>query len=411
MMKHFSHFRPVALLKYALPLMLLMTSASAKASNEKYHPQRQSGHAYFVHKDGAMILDKTTNLVWQRCSVGQAFDSATGCVGQARQFTFEQAQQLSKDGWRVPTISELQTLRVCSTGFDTKKMVDLQNGGKQVASKCNNNATTPTINTKAFPNTTFDLYWSSSPNVGYSNYAWGVGVRNGYVDIFNRSYVNYVRLVRTSRSLGNVVASEFVTPLEKSYHQQRQSGEAYVVHKNGTMILDKTTNLVWQRCSVGQAFDSATGCVGQARQFTFEQAQQLSKDGWRVPTISELQTLRVCSTGFDTKNMIDLQNGGKHVASKCNNNSIRPAINTKAFPYKRSDSISLDLYWSSSPYVGYSDNAWLVYFYGGYVLDYHRFNDYYVRLVRASQSLGDAVALEFVTPLEEDTFAMTIQTS
>jgi hypothetical protein len=103
-MKHFSHFHPVALLKYALPLMLLMTSASAQADDNAHHQQRASGEAYVVHKDGAMVLDKTTKLVWQRCSVGQMFDKVKGCVDEGKKFNFDEAQQLSQDGWRVPTV-------------------------------------------------------------------------------------------------------------------------------------------------------------------------------------------------------------------------------------------------------------------------------------------------------------------
>jgi hypothetical protein len=214
-MKHFSHFRSVALLKYALPLMLLMTSASAQAGDKTHHQQRTSGEAYVVHKDGAMVLDKTTNLVWQRCSVGQTLDNAKGCVGEAKTFNFNEAQQLSKEGWRVPTIRELQTLRVCSTGFN-KDMKDLQDGGETVPSECNGNGSQPTINTAAFPNTLLNIdYWSSSPYVGNSNLAWLVNFSNGYVYNGSRDNDSYVRLVRASQSLGDAVALEFVTPLEK----------------------------------------------------------------------------------------------------------------------------------------------------------------------------------------------------
>ncbi len=167
----------------------------------------------------------------------------------------------------------------------------------------------------------------------------------------------------------------------------------YVIHTEGSMVLDKTTNLVWQRCSVGQTWNGNT-CIGEAKTFTFDQAQQLSQDGWRVPTIRELQSLRYCSTGFYTKDMIDLEDGGETVPLNCNDNAIKPTINTAVFPNTQK------WYWSSSPDVGNSDYAWDVYFYVGYVYNSNGYSDF-VRLVRASQSLGDAVALGFDTPKTE----------
>lgn len=29
---------------------------------------------YFVHKNGAMVYDQATRLVWMRCSLGQSWD-------------------------------------------------------------------------------------------------------------------------------------------------------------------------------------------------------------------------------------------------------------------------------------------------------------------------------------------------
>ena len=75
--------------------------------------------------------------------------------------------------WRLPTVKELQTLvnyGVASPG--------------------------PTIDTTWFPNTQGSYYWSSSPYVGYSNYAWYVDFGDGYVGNGYRYDGNHVRLVR-----------------------------------------------------------------------------------------------------------------------------------------------------------------------------------------------------------------------
>ena len=170
-----------------LALVLLLISLSANAYTDG---------RYVIHTEGSMVLDKTTNLVWQRCSVGQTWNGNT-CIGEAKRFTFDQVQQLSQDGWRVPTICELQSLRYCSTGFYyTKEMIDLQDGGKQVAWYCNDNASKPTINRAVFPNTKAKewSYRSSSPDVVDSSYAWNVNFNNGNVVNFSgRNVSDYVR--------------------------------------------------------------------------------------------------------------------------------------------------------------------------------------------------------------------------
>jgi hypothetical protein len=141
---------------------------------------------------------------WLRCSVGQAWDGST-CIGQAKGYTYEQAKEMAdkfnavgyggKRDWRVPTVRELQTLRVCSTGFGSEKR-DIQEGGEWVSKACNDNATKPTIDQNAFPKTPLGWYWSSSPYVGGSSYAWYVDFGNGSVFNYNRSVNYYVRLVR-----------------------------------------------------------------------------------------------------------------------------------------------------------------------------------------------------------------------
>lgn len=61
---------------------------------------------------GDEVLDHQTNLVWQRCSVGQRFAQGL-CRGAAKPMDLIEAQQTAKrmsQGWRVPTLQELETL-------------------------------------------------------------------------------------------------------------------------------------------------------------------------------------------------------------------------------------------------------------------------------------------------------------
>ena len=99
-----------------------------------------------------------------------------------------------------------------------------------------------------------------------------------------------------------------------------------------------------------------------------------------MPTARELQSLRVCSTGF-VSGTRDLQDGGEAVSKYCKDNASKPTIDTAQLPQTPTD----DWFWSSSPYVGSANDAWDVYFYdrGGY--GSIRDNTFHVRLVRAGQ--------------------------
>ena len=75
--------------------------------------------------------------------------------------------------WRLPTKEELQGI-LASSG-------------------------SPKIDTTWFPNTQANVYWTSSPYVGYSQGAWVVDFVNGYVSYHLRGDGVAVRLVRASQ--------------------------------------------------------------------------------------------------------------------------------------------------------------------------------------------------------------------
>ena len=75
--------------------------------------------------------------------------------------------------------------------------------------------------------------------------------------------------------------------------------------------------------------------------YTWHEAMELGKNGWRLPTKEELLEL-------------------------CKSNKM-PSVNW---------------YWSSSPYAANSSIAWLVYFSYGYEGNAAKGNGFYVRLVR-----------------------------
>lgn len=177
-----------------------------------------------------------------------------------------------------------------------------------------------------------------------------------------------------ARQAAAVVVAPAPPPVNSEPAVQTLDGR-YQILANGAEVKDLQTGLTWQRCSVGQRW-SGSSCEGETQKFTLDEALAQAGNGWRVPTVRELQSLRVCSTGFvsDTR---DFRDGGAGVPKWCNDGSRRPTIHTGAFPNTPSD-----WYWTSSPVVGLSDDAWLVVFNYGGVYDYNRYGSVHVRLVR-----------------------------
>ncbi len=102
---------------------------------------------YQILDNGAVAEDLQTLLIWQRCQVGQTWNG-TDCAGNAQNFTFKEANTLGGNGWRVPSVEELETLLTKAPWNDRF------------------------IHPKVFPNTT-SYVWSSS--TGDCRFKWTCG--------------------------------------------------------------------------------------------------------------------------------------------------------------------------------------------------------------------------------------------
>lgn len=124
-----------------------------------------------------LVLDKTTHLVWQRCSEGQDWQAGT-CQGQAGAYTLDEAiaraQALAAttgQAWRLPNAKELASL------IDTRR-------------------DSPAIDLRAFPATPQLRYWTGTPVAGRAADFWIVSFGFGAVDSRERASAQAVRLVR-----------------------------------------------------------------------------------------------------------------------------------------------------------------------------------------------------------------------
>lgn len=188
---------------------------------------------YFASKDGSMIWDKETGLVWMRCSLGQKWDGKT-CMGEGSRYKFAEAPdaalQLNAAGglggftdWEVPTIRQLSTLLACSTGF--KQTEDLGDGKGVVPNYCAEGGVQPTIDAKTFPNTPVELFWSSSH---CGEYAWYARFDLGGMNCWSgRDRELPVRLVRASQLLGSEATLGFssvpLPPIKNTWAEAAQA--------------------------------------------------------------------------------------------------------------------------------------------------------------------------------------------
>lgn len=142
-------------------------------------PDTASAQPYVISADGTEVTDQKTGLIWRRCAEGMNWDGAT-CAGVASHITHEAALQLAITqagstgvAWRLPNVKELSSI-------------------------ADRSLSSPAIDTTAFPSTPISWFWSASPHVGDSSYAWVINFSNGDAIVFSLRYYDYfVRLVRT----------------------------------------------------------------------------------------------------------------------------------------------------------------------------------------------------------------------
>lgn len=91
-------------------------------------PETTPESRFEILGDGGEVKDKKTNLIWQRCSIGQAWDkNAKACIGSPKKLNWKtaltEANKLG-NGYRLPNIKELQSIMEykCSTPAINKKI-------------------------------------------------------------------------------------------------------------------------------------------------------------------------------------------------------------------------------------------------------------------------------------------------
>lgn len=130
------------------------------------------------------VLHSLTGLVWDRCSLGQAWNTGS-CTGSATTHNWQNAlkevkirndaNHLGHSDWRLPNRDELHS----------------------IAEDC---GTDPSINQAVFPNTSMLAYWSSSSSAFGPNAGWFVHFGYSGTTTISKTNSYNVRLVRGGRS-------------------------------------------------------------------------------------------------------------------------------------------------------------------------------------------------------------------
>jgi hypothetical protein len=173
-------------MKVRVLLLLTMVSfglQAADCTNAGIQPSTDESVDFDVATEG-VVTDKSTGLMWMRCSAGQTWARATAsCTGTALKIGWDQILVVNnfnaaggfagKKDWRLPNINELRS----------------------IVEDCRSD---PAINTVLFPDTPSIKYWTASSYIGLATNAWVVDFAQGRDNFELKSNANAVRLVRVA---------------------------------------------------------------------------------------------------------------------------------------------------------------------------------------------------------------------
>ncbi len=168
------------LIAFVLAFISLATTAHGEQICKTDTIQASTPDSQFTDHGNGTVTDHRTGLMWKKCPEG--LSGATCSEGSLALFNWQQALQrpgisnpaLGHDDWRVPNVTELESL---------------------IEEQC----MTPSINARMFPNTPSQRFWTSSPDSRDSTQAWDIKFDYGHTYGDNRQQRKPLRLVRDAR--------------------------------------------------------------------------------------------------------------------------------------------------------------------------------------------------------------------
>lgn len=164
-----------------------LSNAKESSRKSKKNPTQAPSQTGSSAKKESAKPAETSNLLWSSKA--------------SRQMNWNDAliycKNLNEGGsshWRLPNIDELRTLIVNNPGTQTGGTCKISAKAGKLASKdrsndCNSNYGSSKLGDSG-------EFWSSSTNINYSNYAWGVDFNGGAVYAYSKDNIYPVRCVR-----------------------------------------------------------------------------------------------------------------------------------------------------------------------------------------------------------------------
>lgn len=259
----------------------------------------------------SIVWDELTGLVWMGC-VPFLSPNSDCAAGSVQLFSYSDAQNFCSSlntfnsgqgyagfkNWRLPTVQELVSI------IDREKLISMHG----------------MVDPNSFPNNPGDNimtwgYWTLTESPYSPNYNYNVRFELGSI----------------IPSLLHVMTTDHNTTLKvRCVSGGMPPNKEFEILENGKYVLDKKTNLVWERCVYGQmGSDCSVGSpIGMDWYSSLQECVSIDK-GWRLPNSNEILSIfdfSVPITGFP------------------------PTI----FPNSLSGSWN---YWTSTTFSGYSDRA------------------------------------------------------
>lgn len=276
----------------------------------------------FVDNGDGTVTDRLTGLMWTKnanlYSACITWYQAMDYVAGMNAGTY---QNYGHTDWRLPNINELESLMNADEGN-----------------------TSAWLNNKGYINVQNRYYWSSTTSACYPDFAWFLGMSNGFVYDGNKSSDCFcVWPVRSGPcgGAGDAVSCLPKTGQTTSYHSgddgALQKGVAwpnprFTDNADGT-VTDNLTGLIWTKNANldlpgGRIWKEAFKYVAG---MNAETNQNYGHADWRLPNRKELRSL------------IDYSQHNPALPQG------HPFINVRSFNY-----------WSSTSYVYFTESAWVV---------------------------------------------------
>jgi hypothetical protein len=259
---------PIILKRYTMGLVFLAVTVFGSNCGEEESEATttegsEKGSSVYKNNGDGTVTDKSTNLTWMRCSMGQ---SGNDCAEEwSRYVVWQEAMDYCDglafagfDDWRVPNIHEMESI------------VDYTKYG-------------PANDSAAFPNIDARFaYWSSSPDGTHEDDIWTVESFFGRLSIAGKDEGCTDGLWDTGCMVRCVRGRELIPG---PFNTSTVAGER--------VVSDSGSDLIWQGCSAGESGSDCT--TGQMNEYTWQEAtdycDRLTLDGhndWRLPNVHEL---------------------------------------------------------------------------------------------------------------------------